>query len=149
MYSRRTRGAGSLPLAGFLALFLLALAPLAGAQEMEEFDEGLEDLYAWGAVSSVVEITPEGEGRLLGFYLNTDQGESYEIVMDDLGRSLAKEASDRVDVVVEVEGQVSVDGLMVTILDFRMVYVDPNDEVLSEEELEAYEDPDEEEEVEE
>ncbi len=117
----RRRG---LPLS--LAVALLGMATASRAQTQEDFDD-LEDLYAWGAVSSVLEVDEDGDPAITGFFLHTDQGESFEIIMDDLGRALAKEASDRTDLVVEVEGVLSVDRLMVTILEFRLVFVDPAD----------------------
>lgn len=117
-----------------LALLLVGLLASARlcAQEPGVELEDLEELYAWGAVSSVVEVDDEGDGRILGFHFHTEDGETFEVVMDDLGRSLAKESSDRTDVVVELEGRLSVDRLMVTVVDFRIVVVDPEDEVLEE-----------------
>ena len=110
------------------AAAMLAMAVAAVAQDAPEAElEDLDELYAWGAVSSVVEVDEDGDGQLVGFHLHTDEGETFEIVMDDMGRAIAKEASDRTDVVVEVEGRLSVDGLMVTITEFRMVYVDPSE----------------------
>ena len=109
------------------AVAMLAMAAAVVAQGAPEGDlEELDELYAWGAVSSVVEVDEDGDGQLVGFHLHTDEGETFEIVMDDLGRALAKESSDRTDVVVEVEGRLSVDGLMVTVTEFRLVYVDPS-----------------------
>lgn len=127
------RTSQSLRLLSALLSFALLVAPTRAQEEYDDFSD-LEELYAWGAVSSVVEIDDEGEGRVVGFFLNTEEGESFEIVMDDLGRGLAKETSDRTDVVVEVEGYLSVDRLMVTVADFRVVFVDPNDEDLEEDE---------------
>jgi hypothetical protein len=118
------------------AMSLVALVMAAGlaAQEAGVELEDLEELYAWGAVSSVVEVDEEGDGKLLGFHFHTDEGETFEVVMDDRGRALAKEASDRTDVVVELEGRLSVDRLMVTVTDFRIVVVDPEDEEVEESE---------------
>lgn len=110
------------------AAAMLVMAAAAVAQDGPSDDlEDLDELYAWGAVSSVVEVDEDGDGQLVGFHLHTDEGETFELVMDDMGRALAKEASDRTDVVVEVEGRLSVDGLMVTVTDFRLVYVDPSE----------------------
>jgi hypothetical protein len=117
-----------------LLLGFFLLGRVGRAQGIEEDFSDLEELYAWGAVSSIVEIDKEGDGRIVGFLLNTDEGESFEIVMDDLGRRLAKETSDRTDVVVEVEGYLSIDRLLVTIRDFKVVFVDPNDVEIEEEE---------------
>lgn len=111
-------------LAASLALAVL-LAPGLRSQAAEP-DEDLTEIAVWGAVSSIIETDDEGDGRIAGFSLNTDEGESYEIVQDELGLKLAAEASDRTDVVVEVEGTLSIDQTMVTVHHFRLLFVDEN-----------------------
>ncbi len=115
---------------------MLALLLLASPSATQELDEELSPIDAWGGVSSLVETDEDGETRVVGFLLNTEDGESYDIVLDDMGRRLAQEASDRIDVLVEVQGTLSVDGTMVTIHTFAMHFVDPYDQDLADESAE-------------
>lgn len=113
---------------GWLPVLLAAGLGVAPAWSQDEGEVDPDELYAWGAVSSVVEVDEDGDSRLVGFFFHTDEGETFEVIMDDTGRALAKEASDRLDVIVELEGTLSVDQEMVTVREFRIVYVSPGDD---------------------
>lgn len=117
--------------------FALSLALLAAPAPAQDDDaEELEVVNVWGGVSTVLETDPEveGAGQILGFLFNTDEGESFEVILDEMGRKLARECADRTDLVVEAEGVLAVDRSMITVRSFSLHFLAPD---------EAYEDDEE------